>query len=207
MATNTIDTVFGFGEDALPNLYEISVVEYPKNFKKNDKPLDLASSGRIQNFTIEGNKVESYERHYKTQKVLIPNGKIALSKEVTFQLRVDKDYKFYNVVSEWINQANSSKQEMFLGSIDDYLGTIVVSRVGSNLKPIDTSKGKNTGWKLHYVWPKSIGDLPLDWANGEAITVDVTLAYGWIEVLNQSITKDAGSLKSSKVTQSDFAVT
>lgn len=34
MATNTIDTVFGFGEDALVNLFEISLIEYPTAFKR-----------------------------------------------------------------------------------------------------------------------------------------------------------------------------
>lgn len=188
MATNSIDTVFGFGEDALPNLYEITVVEYPKVLK-DKKPLDLAASGRIQNINIEGNKVDSYERHYKTQKILVPNGKLALTKETTFQLRVDRDFKFYNVCAEWVNLANSSNREMYLGEMKDYLGTIIVSRVNKDLKPIDDPNASNVGWQFHYAWLKSIGDIPLDWATGDAISVDVSLAYGWIEPLNLGISK------------------
>jgi len=187
MATNSIDTIFGFGEDALQNLYEVSLVVYPK--KLSDQSPSEFITGRIQNFNIVGRAIETYDRHYKTQRIQIPNGKISSAKEATFQLRVDRDFVFYNILSEWVDLANSGKKQMQLGNMEDYLGTIVVKRVGNDLLPIDDSKGKNSGWKLNDAFIKSVGDIPLDYSSGEPINVDVTVSFSWVEFLAQSLKK------------------
>lgn len=192
--SNNIDSIFSFGADALANMYEVAVVVLPEDLKKNTK-LDLASSGRIQSINIPGISVESYDRHYKTQVISIPNGKIAQSKEFSFSLRIDKNFEFYELLTAWGNLANSAGKLMWLGDQNHYLGEIIVKRCGNNLKIVET--GKNTGWHFHGVWIKSIADISFEWSSGDPLEVEVTCSYSYWENISSDKIQTSATAPSS----------
>lgn len=182
--STSMTTVFSFGEDALANLYDIALVRLPSSVSAQG--MDLADSGRIQNFTIPGVALESYEVHYKSRRILMPTGKVERSNEFTFQLRIDKQYYFHALLQAWVNSTNKSGYFMGMQPYLEVLGDIEVRRVERDMDCAN-DKAHNYGWKLNNVWIKSMSDLEFDWSNGEPLLCEVTGAYGWITDLGSTI--------------------
>lgn len=194
--------VFAFGEDALANLYDIAIVTLPTSIAAEG--VDLAQSGRIQNFMIPGVNLESYEVHYKSRRILMPTGKVERSNEFTFQLRVDKQFYFHALLQNWVNNVNNSGLYMDMKNYSTVLGDIIVKRVNRNMDMAEDTE-HNAGWKLNRVWIKSISDLELDWSNGEPLLCEVTGAYGWIDDLTATIIADAAKKSASTTSASEPA--
>lgn len=184
-----VSEIYTFGEDGLQNLFEIRIVTLPAVFL-GKVPVELAPSGRIQKLTMPGVNLESYDRHFKTNHIEVPNGKVNRSKEFSFELRVDRSFMFYTLLQAWVDFINSSKEKMALSPHQDCLGSITVKRLLHDMNPADSES--NAGWIFQKVWVKSLSDVEFDWSSGEPIVCDVTCSYGWIDYLNEDYEQKPG---------------
>ena len=173
----SIETVFNLGEDAFSNLFDLvisrvpSAVPVPAGFDlEREKP-------RITNFSVPSSGWESYEIDYKTESFSRVSAKVDLSKEITFDIRVDRNYKMYKFFVNWKNAVlNSYTGAMGTDdSMDNGLRTsmsVWAIEAGAEGTPIP-----GTTWKFEGVICKSVPEISFDYGSSDPITVSITLEF------------------------------
>ena len=162
-----IETIYAMGDDAFSNLFSVNIG--PISFLPAITDLLL----RVQNFTIPGTGADTYEVHYKTQKITKPSGKINHPNEFSFDFRVDRAWAVYRGLVLWKNAIVNNISGM-IGSDN----SISNSRVPISVQALDPSTGLpivGTGaWTFKGCFIQTIGDVGFDYTTGDPITVTAT---------------------------------
>lgn len=167
----SIDLIANLGDDALANLFDMTLPVI-----SDITELDTNVRLRIQNFTIPATGAETYDVHYRTQKMTKVGGKVDAPNEFSFDFRVDKNYNIYRAFKTWKNFVANSSTGVIMndGSLTSpYRGPIIVY-------PVDSSGVKTitgVGWVFAGCFVQNIGDISFDYTSGEPITVTVTMGY------------------------------
>lgn len=165
-----IETIYAMGDDAFSNLFAVNMG--PISFLPSVTDAIL----RVQNFTIPSTGTETYEVHYKTQKITKPSGKINHPNEFSFDFRVDRYWAVYRGFVLWKNAIANN----IAGTIGaDNL--VTNARIPISVQALDASTGLpivGTGaWTFTGCFVQSVGDVGFDYTAGDPITVSVTMGY------------------------------
>ncbi len=164
----SIEVIQALGDDALANLFEISIG--PSEFIG-----DLASTLlRIQNFNIPATGANTYEVHYKTQMMTKVGGKINAPNEFTFDFRVDRNWVLYKGFSSWKNAvANSSTGIIMDDSVAAFRVPISVWATDGNGIKV-SALGQ---WDFKGCFVQNIGEIGFDYTSGDPLMITVTMGY------------------------------
>ena len=172
----SIETIQNLGDDALANLFQISI----GTIGFLDTYLD-STVLRVQNFNVPGTGANTYEVHYKTQKMTKVGGKINAPNEFSFDFRVDRNWKLYAGFTAWKNAvANSSTGVIMADGIDNtYRVPVSAWATGSD----GTTISDFNGWLFKGCFVQNVGDIGFDYSNGDPIIVSITMGYTVMEDL------------------------
>jgi len=161
----SIDVLRKLGTDAFINLYDIFIpaVSGINGFE--------GIEFRVKNFPIpETPSVNTYEIHYKTMKMVKLGSKIDMENEITFPLRVDRNWVAYNFFLAWKKLGISQET----GVIDETL----IPKVPLVVKSTDTQNNGTGGvWTFSNFYPRLVGGIDFDWEGDSPIEVDITGIY------------------------------
>ena len=166
-----IDRIYNLGDDALTNLWDMSIGTIPF---LNDVETTIL---RITDFTIPGTGVGTYEVNYKTQQFTKPGGKVEAPNEFSFDFRVDRNWLIYKAFVAWKNAV-----------MNNYTGVRGTDAAGSPTR-VEVSvwpvAGEDIGnpisgvglWRFEGCFVQDIGDVSLDYGSGDPVTVSVTMGF------------------------------
>ena len=164
-----IDVIAKLGDDALKNLFDMILPPFPGAIDP------ISTNFRIQNFTIPATGVETYEIHWKTQKMTKPSGKVTMDNSFSFSFRVDKYWEIYNGLKNWKNIIADTRYGTM--TPDNIKGVsairVPIVIISSDANGIPTG-GK---WIFEGSFIKELGEVAFDYTSGEPIEVDVTMNY------------------------------
>ncbi len=165
----SIETIQNLGDDALSNLFEISIS--PIGFLS-----DITSTLlRVQNFNIPPTGANTYEVHYKTQMFTKVGGKVNAPNEFTFDFRVDRNWVVYKGFKVWKNAVANSATGVIAS---DGIGNAF--RVPITVWATDGNGIKISGfgqWSFAGCFLQNLGEISLDYTSGDPIMLTVTIGY------------------------------
>jgi len=164
-----IDIIANLGDDALQNLFDMILPPFPGVIDP------VSTNFRIQNFSIPATGVETYEIHWKTQKMTKPSGKVTMANTFNFDFRVDKNWNIYNGFKNWKNIIADTR----LGTMaPDNIGGVSAIRVPVTVISSDAN-GIPTGgkWVFEGVFIKELGEVSFDYTTGDPIKVNVIMEF------------------------------
>ncbi len=164
-----IDVIAKLGDDALKNLFDMILPPFPGAIDP------VSTNFRIQNFSIPATGVETYEIHWKTQKMTKPSGKIVMENNFNFEFRVDKYWAIYNGLKNWKNIIADTR----LGTMSpDSLKGASLIRVPVTVISTDAN-GLPTGgkWVFEGAFISQLGEVAFDYTTGDPITVSATMNF------------------------------
>lgn len=200
---NTLTEIYGLKADALANMWEMEI-NPPVGLKKVKGIKKEQVTGRVQSVSIPAVQQTPYEVHFKTGVVTKAGGKHGSPKEFSFDVRADREYDLYAVFYAWANYPNNTGNTMYYNDPSAYSGSITIHRVDKDLNIVNGKDDKNKGWKFSNVWVSSVGELAMDYTNGEPVIVTVTVQFSTMEVIDLGIKKqksDNGDTENAKNTQ------
>ena len=168
-----IDDIFKMGDDALANLFEMSFLPIPVLSSIQNQLI------RIQNITIPGITIDTYDVHYKTQMIQKPNGKINDPKEFTFDIRVDRYYLVYKAFVAWRNLIQNPKTGKV--ALDQPLMNNRTNITVKALNADGTSLAGFEKWTFVGCWCKGVGDIAFDYTSGDPLTLTITMGIHLID--------------------------
>lgn len=177
----SIQSTYRMGEDALQNLFEIT-------FSLAGVPVPglpdagLAWALRAQNFNVPTSGVQTYEVHYKTHVVERISGKGETPKEFSFDIRIDRFWGVYKLLTLWKNAAfgtwdnEMGTDYLSASSPESYRAPLTVKPVGADGKILSTQQlgGLATAWQFEGCYVKTLGEIPFDYTAGEPLVINVT---------------------------------
>ncbi|MFA5196797.1 MAG: phage tail protein [Bacteroidales bacterium] len=87
----------------------------------------------------------------------------------TVSLNIDQNNDILSAFHAWLNMIYNPQDHTYSAPIE-YMVTQTLHLLGPEMNP--TSK-----YKLYRAWPKSIGNVQLDYSSTELATVDITFSY------------------------------
>lgn len=160
-----IDQIFELGDDALANLWDMSIGNI--SFIPNVTSTVL----RVQNLTIPATGANTYEVHYKTQVFTKPSGKVDAPNEFSFDFRVDRNWLIYKGFVAWKNAVANSSSGV-IGPDELRVPITVWAVSGDGAKPSGLGQ-----WTFDKCFVSNIGDVGFDYTSGDPITVTVTMNF------------------------------
>jgi len=173
-----IVTVYNSGLDALANLFEVNIPidGVIKDFFGESIPSELIF--RIQDFAVPSSSIDTYSIEWGTWSIDRPNGKVNTTREITFNIRIDKAYAIYQGFINWKN-AISNEYTGVISDVKDYVVDIPVypvsSTIGNSEDYILSTVGQ--GAKFEKCWPKEVGEISYDQSSGEPLALSVTFSF------------------------------
>lgn len=166
---SAIEKLYGLGDDALANLFEISIG--PNDFIGDQE----ATVARVQNFDIPSSGAAKYENHYKNVSIEKVSGKPEITKEFSFTLRVDRNYLIYKGLVAWKNYVINTKTGIAAPDTpsDNPRATI-------DVWPVTPEGDKIPGfgaWKFEGAMVTTVDTLSFDYTSGDPLTVSVTFSF------------------------------
>jgi len=162
-----IQKLFSLGDDALQNLFDMSISPIPFIGDMQSTLL------RVQGFTIPATGSGTYEVNYKTQKITKPSGKIEAPNEFSVDIRIDKYWAIYKGLVMWKNAVANS----YTGAIAED-SPLSNNRVPISVWAVDANSVPTLGaWVFDGCYPSSIGDVAFDYSGGEPLTLSVTFQF------------------------------
>lgn len=162
---SSIQTLRKLGTDAFSNLYDVFLPAVPG--VTGEEGIEF----RIKNFSIPDTPAPTtYDIHYKTMKIAKLGAKIEVENELSFPLRVDRNWAVYNYFLAW--KKLGSNQET--GVIDEDL----VPKVPIIIKSADTGNVPTGGiWTFQNFYPIKVGGFDFDWENDSPVEITITGIY------------------------------
>lgn len=164
-----IEVIQNLGDDALANLFEIAIS--PISFID-----DLNSTLlRVQNFTIPATGAETYDVHYKTQKMTKIGGKVDAPNEFTFNIRVDRNWLIYKSFIAWKNAVANPTTGVIMTD-----GAANPFRVPISAWATDGDGNKISSfgqWSFNGCFCKNVSEVSFDYSNGEPVVSTITMGY------------------------------
>ena len=165
----SIEIIQNLGDDALQNLFEISIT--PISFLS-----DITSTLlRVQNFTIPSTGAETYEVHYKTQKMTKIGGKVDAPNEFSFDFRVDRNWLIYKGFVAWKNAVANSSSGVIMSDGATNPFRIPISAWATDGDGVKV--GSMGQWDFKGCFVQNIGDVSFDYSSGDPIVTTVTMGY------------------------------
>lgn len=152
------------GDDAMANLFEVVIPPYAGADFVNSLKF------RIQSITIPGTGVDVYQIHYKTQVIDKTASKINTTREFSITFRADKYMVHYKALKAWKNSVGNTYTGA-IGNSETYGVPITVNLTDSD----DNYTG--TYWVFENARIKSIGDISLDYSEGNPINITATFSF------------------------------
>jgi hypothetical protein len=166
----SIDTLFSLGSDALSNEFDIILPPFPG-------VIDLTSTViRTMKFELPEYSVNTYTVDYKTQKFTKPSGKNNTPNQFTFDFRIDKYWKVYEGMENWLNIV-LNQDTGSMGS-DGIAGTASSIRIPIDVIPVDHN-GNTTkkGWTFTGCFISGLTGVSFDQSLGDALTATATIQF------------------------------
>ena len=161
MAMN-VDVLVSTGQDATQNYFDVLITPFlGADF--------TAFNIRTQTFNIPGSGSPTYERKYKTQKILLTTAEVELEKTLTLNFIVDEFYNEYKKILRWKNAILNTATGI-IGQLNLLKAIITVQAYTASEVPIQQ-------WVFEGARPINVGDISFDRNSGEALAVDVTFAF------------------------------
>ncbi|MFW6225378.1 MAG: hypothetical protein ACOC3V_00300 [bacterium] len=162
----SVDKIYEMGDDALQNLFDISIDQLSYI---NDIGSTIL---RVQNLTIPGSGANTYEVHHKGSMITKPGGKVDAPKEFSFDFRVDRNWLVYKGLVLWKNAIANSITGIV--SNDELGDNNRINLTAWAVQP-DGDAIPNFGkWLFKGAWISNIGDVGFDYTTGDPIVVTAT---------------------------------
>lgn len=165
----SIEQILQLGDDAIANSWEIILPPFPGAIDP------ISTALRITDLTIPGISVGNYDIEYKTQKFTKPNGKITTTNTFDFTFRIDKYWKVYEGLENWLNLIGNNESGIM--SPDVVTGLPSLIRIPIDVIPID-SNGVVTkkGWSFTGCWLKELDGVTFN-QSGTVLTAKATFDF------------------------------
>ena len=191
-----VSTIFSYGEDALDNEAVVRI-QFPSFMILDD--LDDMLTFRAVKFSAPSYKLKTFTQSFRGYQ--IERWKPGRdSEEVTVTFRLDKYWRVYDALYDWISQlVNLEHGTAFIDtgytgmqtseSHKENIRSIIIAAAG--LSVTDSLRGTMTisqenisgdtlgkGWTYYGVFPKELPSISYDLSgNGSAIDIDVSFGY------------------------------
>lgn len=165
----TVEKLYSLGDDALANLFEISIGPNPF---LDDVDATIA---RIQNFDTPSSGANKYENHYKSVSIEKVSGKPSITKEFSFTIRVDRNYTIYKGLVAWKNYIVNTKTGVAAPDTPQNN-----QRAPVDVWPLTPEGDKVSGvgkWHFEGAMVTSVDSLSFDYTSGDPLTVSVTFSF------------------------------
>lgn len=161
--------------DTFKNNFQIIFNNIP-NELKTLKDLPDKLEYRIQNFNIPSVAINKYTVNYLGEKVERIAGSLEQSKEVTFNVRVDRFWNVYKGFVEWRELVlGLDGESRFPDLKDNNIRTdITIKPIDVNARVAYTSK---TNWDFKGCIITGIQEIEFNYETGEPIVVQINLSF------------------------------
>lgn len=177
-----ITTVYNSGLDALANLFEVNIDLSGTAGDFFDESVSEEIVFRIQDFPIPASGSDKYEVEWGPWTFDRPNGKVNPNREVSFEVRLDRNYAIYQGFVNWKN-AIKNEYTGVVSNYKDYTTDITVypvtSTVGTSNEYVLSTVGQ--GAKFEEAWVSEVGEISYDQGSGDPLTVSVTFTFLRVE--------------------------
>lgn len=157
-----VEQLVATGQDATQNYFDIIT-----------NPIQgydfTALNIRTQTFNVPGSGAPTYERKYKSEKILLTTAEIEQEKTLTVNFIIDELYLEYKKVIAWKN-AVANVSNGVIGALSTLKTTMTVIAYSSAEIPVQQ-------WVFEGVRVINVGDVSFDRNSGEALAVDITFAF------------------------------
>lgn len=178
----SIEQVYKAGEDALQNKWELTfftdkAFDATELFKKQ-------AHLRTKSLTIPEIVVPTYTVHFNNRSYERAQSKTDFTREISFSLRLDKDYHMYRTLIRWRNLINDFSKNTV--APDEYTSKhrIDIFAKGINTNKTTQSQTKVTitdttpiQWIFTKCFLKKIGEIPFDYTAGDPLEIEVTVGF------------------------------
>jgi hypothetical protein len=157
------DILVALGSDAFANNFDIIIPPFQGN--------EFVSLNiRTQTFTIPRSGSETYDRRYKTQRILLTTNQVTLEKTFTINFTVDEFFNEYRKLRNWKNLVMDTKTGIPGPLIALKVPVTVLAYSAGGIVPTNS-------WIFEGARCISIGDVSFSRGSADPITVDATFAY------------------------------
>lgn len=164
-----IDDIYQIGDDALGYQFDVVIPTFPGALDVQQNII------RVTQFPIPNTAVGTYEIARKGLKITKPSGVDESEKQFTITFRVDKYYKTYKGIRNWMKVI---KDKVTGAASPDYANGQSPIRVPISVYTVDAN-GDKTGsqWDFDGCYPTSLDGVSLDYTNGDPVEVNVTFDF------------------------------
>jgi hypothetical protein len=160
-----IEDLYQFGDDALENQFSISILPI---FNVIPEQLQF----RVTNVSIPERTMETYEKHWRTQKYTAPGGKITTPNEFSFTFRVDKYWGIYTMFDGWHKSIADPATGVIAPDVADGF------RTEMTVNTLDSAGAPTSfGWTFTGAFPSQIGGVEFSQEGSGPLTIDVTMQF------------------------------
>lgn len=189
-----------FALDAMLNLFDIQFVDaaaklaamIPSGFVFNEDDFRF----RIQDATTPDLSLNTYQVDFLTRTYDKPSSKITTTNELTFNFRVDKNFKFYQFLVNWFNSVHN----MGSGMVSTLEGKVCQVKLAPVTTLPGSAAGEGTaepsinGWIFNECFPKNIGGINFAHNAGDPVVIPVTLGFMYMDLdVSQPVGTTAGA--------------
>lgn len=174
---NILD-ITGIGDDAFKNLFSVSFPSLPERVKslQNSLGIDLAKEQiRISAFNIPQNVLGTSEVKIRGIKVSKLNGTINEENDLTFEIRVDRNWNYYKLFYEWKKLYGNNKKgtREIRDNSKKQKGQIRINTFSSQ---------EGISWLFHDVILFGLGEVSFDASMGDPVAVNLQFKFSYYEV-------------------------
>jgi hypothetical protein len=166
-----VDQIFAAGDDALNNEFQLTIPAFPGS-------IDVANTViRVTSLSFPETSISTYAVDYKTQAFSKPAAKNKTPNSFSFDFRVDKYWKVYEGIENWLDIIlNQSSGAM---SPDIAVGGVSLIRVPIDIVPVDTNDVvTKKGWTMTGCFPSDLAGIEFtNTGDGTPITAKCTMQF------------------------------
>lgn len=170
MAINYLNTLLtGYGEDALTNQF---VVDFnPVNILGPSASYQTDLSVRTLTCSIPAQTIGTYEITKRGRKFSRPSGVSEQSYEFSFTYRIDKNWKTYAFISDWMKVIQNPITMVATGDA----ALINAIRDTITVKAMDSLEKTKATWIMEGAYPVEQDAIDFDEESGDPLVISVTM--------------------------------
>ncbi len=179
MIVDYLESIYKQGEDFFRNQFGIEFLKIP-SLLSSDKDYSLLTSGiifRISSVAITSSQIPTIDYKYRGMSVNVPFGIEETTQEVTFNIRLDRDLKFYKILEKWKNKICGRGSSVFSPNLQLFDSNFVIYR-DINRREDKEPPGKMT---FYSAYPKKIDFQDFSYEEQTPTIAPVTMGFIYYE--------------------------